>query len=134
MISAVVITVALIGVGIYTVVLNTQKQDKSLVIQAIGDITTSPEKFVGQKVTVQGYYYQGDLANDHGYLTDIPVKNPIVQESLNNVNFLIINFSSFNITFSEAVLYYFTGTFESSQNTLTHVTSYSLLLKAIEQP
>jgi hypothetical protein len=134
MVAVVGLTIALIGVGIYTVYLYTQKEDQSLNIIAIGDITLTPEKYVGQRITVEGYYYQGDQPDGYGYITSDLVQYPILQGSLENVDFLNMNFSGLNITFDEGILYYFTGTFQSSQDELTHEISYSLILKAIEQP
>jgi hypothetical protein len=133
-VAVVGLTIALIGVGIYTDVLNTQQQDKTLVIRAVGEITATPEKFVGQRITIKGYYYQGDFATGYGYITNAPITLPFVQGSLNGMDFLTVNFSQFNITFDEGVLYYFTGTLRSSQDPVTSITSYSLLLKALEQP
>jgi hypothetical protein len=124
----------LVGVGIYNVFFLTQQQEKTLTIRTVGDITTAPEHFIGQRITVRGYYYQGDLATGYGYITDVPIVQPFVQGSLNGINFLTVNFSQFNITFSEGVLYYFTGTLQASQDPATHITTYSLLLKALEQP
>jgi hypothetical protein len=133
-VTVVGLTIALIGVGIYTDIFNTQQQEKSLVIRSVGDITATPEKFVGQRITIRGFYYQGDFADGYGYITDVPIAQPFVQGSLNSVNFLTVNFSYFNITFGQGVLYYFTGTLQASQDPTTHIISYSLLLKALEQP
>ncbi|HVQ01077.1 MAG TPA: hypothetical protein VMT57_06140 [Candidatus Thermoplasmatota archaeon] len=132
--TVIVLTIALIGVGVYTVFIATQHQEQSLTIRLVGDITVDPNKYVGQRITVQGYYYQGDFNDGYGYITDAPIALPFVQGSLNGVNFLTMNFSQFNITFSEGVLYYFTGILQVSQNPVTQITSYSLLLKALEQP
>jgi hypothetical protein len=128
------LTVVLIGVGISTDVFSIQNSDKSLVIRTVGDVTVTPEKFIGQRITVRGYYYHGDLPSRYGYITSAPVEQPIIEESLNTIDFLIMNFSSFNVTFGEGVLYYFTGILLSSQDTMYHGTSYVLSLKAIEQP
>jgi len=128
------LTITLIGVGIYTDIFNIKKEDKSLVIRMVGDITDNPGTFVGKRITVRGYYYQGDQPDGYGYITSDPVEQPVLEGSLNNVDFLVMNFSGFNITFEEGVLYYFTGILQSSQDSLTYETSYSLVLKAIEQP
>ena len=133
-VAVVGLTIVLIGVGIYTVFFNVQNEDKSLVIRSVGDVDASPESFVGQRITVQGYYYQGDRTQGYGYITDVPVQLPIIEGSLNDVNFLVMNFTGFNITFGQGVLYYFTGTFQASLDPYTDLTSYTLTLKAIEQP
>jgi hypothetical protein len=133
-IFAIGLTIVLVGVGISTDIFTNQNIDKSLVIRAVGDIEATPERFVGQKVTVMGYYYQGDLPTGYGYITSIPVEQPIIQGSLNDVDFLIVNFTSFNVTFEEGTLYYFTGVWKLSQGSYYQGTSYSLVLKAIEQP
>lgn len=133
-VAVVGLSIALIGVGIYTDIFNIHKEDKNLVIRVVGDITADPGLFDGQRITVQGYYYQGDQPDGHGYITSEPVEQPILEGSLNNVDFLVVNFTSFNITFNEGILYYFTGVLQPSQDALTHETSYSLVLKALEQP
>ncbi len=130
----IILTVALIGVGVYAAFFNIQNEDKSLVIRSVGEVSADPGKFAGQKITVEGYYYQDDFTNGYGYITDVTVQLPIEEGTLNGVNFLIMNFSGFNITFGQGVLYYFTGTYQTAVDPYTHLTSYSLALKAIEQP
>jgi hypothetical protein len=127
-------TIVLIGVGISTDVFTTQNTDKSLVIRAVGDVTTTPDKFAGQKITVMGYYYQGDLPLGYGYITSDPVSQPIIQGSLNNVDFLIVNLSAYNTSLIEGVLYYFTGLFVASYDTVYQGASYTLLLETVVQP
>jgi hypothetical protein len=134
LIFAVVFTIVMVGVGISTDLFAIQNTDKSLVIRTVGDVAASPEKFVGQKITVKGYYYQGALPLKNGYITSIPVAQPIVEGSFDNVDFLIMNFSGFTTTFDEGVLYYFTGLFISAQGTVYHGVSYVLLLEAVTQP
>lgn len=127
--------VILIGVGISTDFFATQNQDKSLNLRSIGDITATPGAYIGKRISVEGYYYQGDLPNRLGYITSDLVVQPIVQGSLNNVNFLIMNYSGFNITtYNEAVLYDFTGVLLSQNGTFYQGRSYVLSLEAIVQP
>jgi len=134
LVVVVCLTIVLVGVGISTDFFAIQNTDKSLVIRTVGDVTSTPEKFAGQTITVAGYYYQGDLPIGHGYITSEPVVLPIVEGSLNNVDFLVMNFSGFYSTFGEGVLYYFTGQFVSTVDTLYHGQSYVLILQAIRQP
>jgi hypothetical protein len=134
LIAVVGFTIVMIGVGISTDFFAIQNTDKSLVIRAVGDVAATPENFIGQRITVMGYYYQGDLPDGYGYIASGPVQQPIVEGSFDNVDFLIMNFSGYQTTFTEGVLYYFTGLFVSGQNTVYHGTSYVLLLETVEQP
>jgi hypothetical protein len=124
----------MVGVGLTTDLFAIQNTDKSLVIRAVGDVAATPEDFVGQKITVMGYYYHGDLPDGYGYITSVPLQQPIVQGSFDNVDFLIMNFSGFQPTFTEGVLYYFTGLFIAEHDTMYHGTSYVLLLETVIQP
>jgi hypothetical protein len=134
LITVVGFTIVIIGVGLTTDLFAIQNTDKSLVIRSVGDVAATPEKFAGQRVTVMGYYYQGDLPDGYGYIASVPVQLPIVDGSFDNVDFLIMNFSGYHTTFTEGILYYFTGLFVSMQNTVYHGTSYVLLLETVEQP
>jgi hypothetical protein len=102
--------VVLIGVGFRTDVFSIQNKDKSLNTYSIGDVMVNPQKYIGQKITVPGYYFHGDLANGEGYITSELVQQPIIEGSLDNVDLMIINISGLNTTFNESVLYDFTGT------------------------
>jgi hypothetical protein len=126
--------VIVIGVGLATDFFGTQNQQKNLNLRSIGDITANPATFLGKRITVEGFYYQGDLANGYGYLTDALVQQPIVQGSFSN-QFLIMNYSGYNMsTYIQGVQYYFTGTLVSQNSTLYQGRSYFLSLEAIEQP
>jgi hypothetical protein len=105
--------VVLIGVGIRTDVFSIQNKDKTLNINSIGDVMVDPQKYIGQKITVPGYYFHGDLPNREGYITSELVQQPIIEGSLDNIDLMIINISGVNTTFNESVLYDFTGTLMS---------------------
>jgi hypothetical protein len=127
--------VILIGVGLATDFFGTQNQQKNLNLRSIGDITATPATYLGKRITVEGFYYQGDLSNGYGYLTDALIQQPIVQGSFSNVQFLIVNYSGFNITpYNEGVQYYFTGVLLSQNSTVFQGRSYFLSLEAIAQP
>jgi hypothetical protein len=102
--------VVLIGIGIRTDVFSIQNKDKSLSIYSIGDIMSDPQKYIGQRITVPGYYFQGNLPNQERYITSEQVQQPIIEGSLDNVDLMRINISMVNTTFNQSVLYDFTGT------------------------
>ncbi len=102
--------VILIGVGIRYDVFSIQNKDKSLSIYSIGDVMVDPQKYVGQKITVPGYYLQANRPKGEGYITSELVQQPIIEGSLDNVDLMIINISRINTTFDESLLYDFTGT------------------------
>lgn len=110
--------ISLIGVGIATDFVSVQNKDQSLDIHSIGDIMADPQKYVGQQITVTGYYFQGDLPNGEGYISSDQIHQPILEGSLNNVDWMIINASKINMTFTESILYDFTGTLISQENTV----------------
>jgi len=68
------------------------------------------QKYIGQKITVPGYYLQWDRPKGEGYITSELVQQPIIEGSLDNVDLMIINISGINTTFNGSVLYDFTGT------------------------
>ena len=105
--------VVLIGVGIRTDVFSIQNKDKSLSIYSIGDVMVDPQKYIGQKITVAGYYLHGDLPNTEGYITSELVQQPIIEGSLDTVDLMIINISGMNTSLNESALYDFTGTLMS---------------------
>ena len=105
--------VVLIAVGIRTDVFSIQNKDKTLNINSIGNVMVDPQKYIGQKITVPGYYLQGNLVNNEGYITSEHVQQPIIEGSLDNVDLMIINISGVNTTLNESVLYEFTGTLMS---------------------
>ena len=132
---AIASVVILIGVGLSTDFFAIQNQRKPLNLRSIGDITVTPGAYLGKRMTVEGYYYQDDLSNGYGYITAELVQPPIVQGSLTNVDFLIMNYSGFNITtYNQGVLYDFTGMLLSQNGTLFQGRSYVLSLEAIAQP
>jgi hypothetical protein len=132
---AIASVVILIGVGLSTDFFATQNQRKSLNLRSIGDITATPGAYTGKRVTVEGYYYQGDLPKGVGYVTAELVQPPIVQGSFKNIDFLIMNYSRVNITiYYESTLYYFTGILLAQNSTLFQGRSYALSLESIEQP
>jgi hypothetical protein len=102
--------VVLIGVGIRTDIFSIQNKDKSLNIYSIGDVTTNPQKYIGQKITIPGYFLQGDLPHGEGYITSGLVQQPIIEGSLDNVDWIILNVSGINVAFNESAIYDFTGT------------------------
>jgi hypothetical protein len=123
----------LIGVGISTDFFSIQNQDKSLNIHTVNDVLAEAEKYVGQKITVTGYYYQGDLPIGKGYIASDQVQLPIIEGSLDNVNLLLMNYSGVNITLNESALYDFTGTLMFQQQALDQEKYYILLVETIEQ-
>lgn len=122
----------LIGVGIRTDVFSIQNKDKSLSIYSIGDVMADPQKYIGQKITVPGYYFHGDLPNGEGYITSELVQQPIIEGSLDNVDLMIINISGVNTTFNESVLYDFIGTLISQGYTTYPTTSIILSIEKVE--
>ncbi len=102
--------IVLIAVGIRTDVFSIQNKDKTLNINSIGNVMVDPQKYIGQKITVPGYYFQGNLPNRKGYITSELAQQPIIEGSLDNIDLMIINISGVNTTLNESVLYDFTGT------------------------
>lgn len=105
LICVVGLVIVLIGVGISNDFFSLQNTDKSLVIRTVGDVSATPKDFVGKNITVSGYFYRDNLPVGQGYITSEPVQLPIVEGSLNNVDFLIMNYSGFYNPFGEGVLY-----------------------------
>jgi len=124
--------IVLIGVGIQTDIFQIQNKDKSLNLYSIGDVIADPQKYIGQKITVPGYYFHGNLPNGEGYVTSELLQQPIIEGSLNNVDFMIINISGVNITFNESVLYDFTGTLLSQGYATYPTTSVILSVEKVE--
>ncbi len=133
-IGVVGLVIVIIGVGFSTDFFSFQKTDKNLVIRAVGDVSTTPKDFVGKNITVSGYFYHDDLPAGLGYITSQPIQLPIVEGSLNNVDFLIMNYSGYYDSIGEGVLYYFTGLFQTSSGVTYPGSSYSLVLKSIREP
>jgi hypothetical protein len=131
-IFAVGFVVILIGVGIGNDVFSIQNKDKSLNIYSIGAIMADPQKYIGQKITVPGYYFQNDLPNKEGYITSELVQQPIIEGSLDTVDLMIINISGINTTFNGSVLYDFTGTLISQGYTTYPTTSVILSVEKVE--
>ncbi len=102
--------IVLIGVGIRMDIFSIQNKDKSLDFYSIGDVMADPQKFVGQTITAKGYYLQSNRPKGEGYITSELIQQPILEGSLDNVDWIIVNVSRLNMTFNESVLYDFTGT------------------------
>jgi len=131
-IFVVIFAVVLIGIGIRYDVFSIQNKDKNLNIHSIGDVIADPQKYIGQKITVQGYYFQGDLPEGKGYISSGLVQQPVIEGSLDNVDLMIINISSINTTFNESALYDFTGTLVSQGYTAYPTDSIILSVEKVE--
>jgi len=103
------LVIVLVGVGIQTDVFSILNKDTSLNVYSIGDILANPQKYIGQKITVLGYYFQGDRPHGEGFITSEFVQQPIIEGSLDNVDLMLINISTINMSFNKSVLYDFTG-------------------------
>jgi|GEM_PF-2982862 len=127
------IVIILIGVGIGNDIFSTQTRDNSLNIHSIGEVIDSPENYIGQKITVNGYYYQDDLPDGEGYIASEQVPQPILEGTLDNIDFLLMNFSAVNITLNESIMYDFTGTLIQQENAVYNTTgSVILFLENVE--
>jgi hypothetical protein len=119
--------IVLIGIGIQTDVFSILNKDVSLKVDTIGDVLANPQKFIGQKITVSGYYFQGDNPIGEGFIASEPVQQPILEGSLNNVDLLLINISTINMSLNDIALYDFTGTIHSQVYTGVYPTSSIIL-------
>ena len=119
--------IVLIGVGIQTDVFSILNKDTSLNVYTIGDVIANPQKFIGQKITVPGYYFQGDRPVGEGFITSELVQQPILEGSLGNVDLMLINLSTINMSLSDSTLYDFIGIVHSQGNTGVYQTSSIIL-------
>lgn len=131
-IFVIIVMVVLIVLGMNFDVFSIQSKDKSLDLYSIGEVMADPQKYIGQKVTVQGYYYQGDLPNGEGYVSSGFVQQPIIEGSLDNVEWMIVNISRSNTSLNESSLYDFTGTLVSQEDTGSSTVSVILSVEKIE--
>ncbi len=127
LIFAIGFVIVLIGVGIQTDVFSILNKDTSLNVYTIGDVLANPQKFIGQKITVPGYYFQGDRPVGEGFITSELVQQPILEGSLGNVDLMLINLSTINMSLSDSTLYDFTGIVHSQGNTRVYQTSSIIL-------
>jgi hypothetical protein len=119
--------IVLIGVGIQTDVFSILNKDTSLKVYTIGDVIANPQKFIGQKITVPGYYFQEDRPVGKGFISSELVQQPILEGSLDNVDLMLINLSTTNMSLSDSTLYDFTGVVHSQGNTGVYQTSSIIL-------
>jgi hypothetical protein len=110
LIATVGLVLVIIGVGIQTDVFSILNKGTSLNVYSIGDVLTNPQKYAGQKITVLGYYFQGDRPHGEGFISSELVRQPVLEGSLDNINMMLINISKINMVFNESAQYDFTGT------------------------
>jgi len=80
LIFAIGFVIVLIGVGIQTDVFSILNKDTSLNVYTIGDVLANPQKFIGQKITVPGYYFQGDRPVGEGFITSELFNNRFLKD------------------------------------------------------
>jgi hypothetical protein len=124
------LVIVLIGVGIQTDVFSILNKDKSQNILSIGDLNANPKQHAGQKITVQGYFLEWDLPIGDGYITSELLQPPIIEGSLNDVDFIIANISGVTTSINDSVLYDFTGIWVSQG--IYPTISYTLSIEKIE--
>ena len=124
--------IILLSIGTATDFFSIENKDQSLNIHSIGDIMADPLEYIGEKITVRGYFFQGDVSNKEGYISSEQVQQPIIEGSLNNVDLMIVNISKVNMTFNESICYDFTGTLLSQENTVYPAISVTLAVEKVQ--
>lgn len=124
------LVIVIIGVGIQTDVFSILNKDKSQNLLSIGDLNANTKQYVSQKISVQGYFLEWNLPIGDGYITSELLRPPILEGSLNDVDFIIANISGINISLNNTVLYNFTGTWVSEGSSPS--ISYLLIVEKVE--
>ncbi len=124
------LVIVLIGVGIQTDFFSILNKDKSQNLLSIGDLNADTKKYVNQSITVQGYFLKWDLPIGDGYITSEFLQPPILEGSLNDVDFIVANISKINISLDNTVIYDFTGTWVAQGS--DPAISYLLTVEKVE--
>ncbi len=72
-------------------------------------VLLNSEDYINKTITVEGYYYDFFDDKNDAYISPIKIQEPILQDEIEEKNFLLLNTSKINENISENIKYDFSG-------------------------
>ncbi|MFW5871844.1 MAG: hypothetical protein ACOCUT_01935 [bacterium] len=131
-ILVIVTIIVLLIVGIYYLLSDEPMDQNSYSGIKPEDVVINYEEYIGENITVEGYIYDPDPADNFAYVSSQLIEEPLEQGEFVDEELLLINYSNLENISGSTNKYYFQGPINEIQNERYPVDLIYLNVKNLE--